>query len=286
MAYNSGTTNWGAFYSQGSMPISQAPKLAKKPNWNFSKRKGGRARRRKTYTVKKGDTVWSVADKLQTTPEELLRLNENTNKFRPGMPLVYNIYKPPEAPEANQFNQGQARVAKDRRDKQSYNPGGTGGIRPDDFQDITVDGKVVFSRLPYQQYRLNWFAQQNILPLTVNQWVADQLGYTDLLKEAGYKLNTNLNRWERPAVYPWEGGGSSGGSGGYSGGGGYGGGGGGYRGGGGGGSYQEPPGAMGFGGPARSGGGGAYSRPISYSPRGVSQTGRPWGGSGLINWRI
>jgi hypothetical protein len=264
--------NWGQMYSQGSSYVPQEPKLAK-PKWNFPKRKGGRARKKKwTYTTKKGDTVWSVAEKFQTTPEELLGLNK-VNQLRPGIPL--NIYKN-ETPLNNRFNQAQAKVAKDRRDKRWYNPQGVGGIRTDYYSP---------GNLPYQDYRLNWFAEQGVLPLTVNEWVADQLGYTELLKEYGYRLNSELNRWERPADIQMTGTGSgSGGGYGYGGSGGYGGGGG--RGGGG---SQEPypqDAGMGFGGPYASGGYGASAPRMVYTPRGTSQTGRKWGGAGLINWRI
>lgn len=265
--------NWGQMYSQGTSQ-GVLPKLAKppRPKWN-------RPRKKKTpYTWKKTDTVWSVAKQFDTTPEELLGLNKAVQEFRPGV----SIYAP--AKNTNRFNQAQAGKAKDRRDKRWSEPGG-GGIRKDWFGEIkTPQGEVLFSSLPYQSYRLNWFAEQGILPLTVNTWVADQLGYTDLLKEYGYKLNSNLDRWERPAVYPWEGNKPKGsGGGGY--GGGYGGGGGGR---GGGGGYTQPaqPSGMGFGG-AYSPQGGGYSRPVQYAPRGgTGATGRQWGGIGPITWRI
>ena len=157
------------------------------------------------------------------SPSSILTQNKVT-RLRPGQSL--NIYQPVETPEANTFNRTQQSAAVDRRDKRAYNPQGIGGIRPDTYTP---------GNLPYQEYRLNWFAEQGILPLTVNTWVADELGYTDLLKEFGYRLNSDLDRWERPAVFPWETGkkSSSGGSSRRS----YGGGGGYRRGGGGGGIH-------------------------------------------------
>jgi hypothetical protein len=263
--------NWGQMYSQGSSYRPQEPKLAKS-KWNLPKRQGGRAKKKKwNYTTKKGDTVWSVAEKFQTTPEQLLGLNK-VNKWRPGMTL--NIYKQ-ETPVNNRFNQAQAKVAQDRRDKRWYNPQGVGGIRTDYYSP---------GNLPYQDYRLSWFAQQGILPLTVNEWVADQLGYTDLLKEYGYRLNTELNRWERPADIQMTGKSSGGGSG-YGGSGGYGGG-GGRRGGGGGTEPYPQDAGMGFGGAYSPGGGYGAQPRVTYAGRGTSQTGRKWGGTGLINWRI
>ena len=269
-------TNWGQMYSQGSSYVPQEPKLAK-PTW-----RRGKKRKKQSYTVKKNDNVWSIADRFSTTPEELLGLNK-VNKLRPGQ--VLNIYQPVQTPTNNAFNQAQQRMA-DRRDKRQYNPQGIGGIRNDWYGTINnpQTGETLFSSLPYQTYRLNWFAEQGILPMTVNTWVADELGYTDLLKEYGYKLNTNLNRWERPnATFGTQGGG--GGSGG-----GYGsGGGGGRRGGGGGGGSGTPypqDAGMGFGGTYNQGGYGNAAPRMAYSPRGVTQSGRKWGGAGLVNWRI
>ena len=264
--------NWGQMYSQGS---SYQPAKKKK---------------KQTYTWKKNDSLWKIAKNYGVSPSQLLKDNPKLNKPRPGVSL--NIYD-----QGNTFNAAQsnwAKKRKDRRDKRQYNPQGVGGIRPEVYTTITnpQSGDVLFSSVQprtggsvpgYQQYRMNWFAEQGILPLTVNEWVADELGYTDLLKEYGYRLNTELNRWERPMEIPMKGSGSGGGSG-Y--GGGYGSGGGRRGGGGGGYTLPAPDAGMGFGGAYSPQGGGYASPRVSYSPRGTTRTGRPYGGSGLITWRI
>jgi hypothetical protein len=178
--------------------------------------------------------------------------------------------------------------SQDRRDKRLYIPGCSGGIRPDFYMaafDYEKNGKTYTygGSLPYQQYRLDMLTGRGVMPLTVNTWVAEQLGYADLLKAAGYKINTDLDAWVAPTEI-WRGdqyfpnrstastGYSGYGGGGYSG---YGGGGGGRgRGGGGGGGSL-----------------GGYNEGISpattYSGRGVapSMTGRQMY-SPSVSWRI
>ena len=46
----------------------------------------------KTYKVKDGDTVWSIARKAGINPDELLRINKLTGKsvLRPGDTLTLN----------------------------------------------------------------------------------------------------------------------------------------------------------------------------------------------------
>lgn len=289
--------NWADFYKQGGA-YSEASRVQQK-----------KARRKKwTYTVKRNDNLWRIAKNYGVSPASILKKNK-IRKVRPGQTL--NIYQDIETPEDNQFNAAQSAAAQryqglanryragspsrmDRRDKRWYNPQGQGGIRRDWYGTITdPEGNVLYSsvqprtggRAPgYQDYRLNWFAEQGILPLTVNTWVADQLGYTDLLKEFGYRLNSELDRWERPQIFPFETGAKKSGGGGYGyGGGGYGGG-GGRRGGGGGG--EQPAGYTGFAGTPAAGMSGYRGTQPMYGGRAYTQSGRQYAPVGLITWRI